>query len=81
LGGDLSRWPPHWNGTTWARVPSSCPGLGDLTGVAATSPSNAWAVGFFSSNPARAIALHRQRLGSRHVQHHHRKPALAIHCC
>jgi hypothetical protein len=39
-------------------VPGPSPGLGDLTGVAATSASNAWAVGFFSGNPARAIALH-----------------------
>src|SRR5215472_10459532 len=36
----------HWNGTAWKRVPS--PGLakvGALNGIAATSASNAWAVG------------------------------------
>jgi hypothetical protein len=38
----------HWNGTAWARVPSANPkpGGGILSGVAATSASNAWAVGF-----------------------------------
>jgi hypothetical protein len=32
----------HWNGTTWKQVPGS---TGYWTGVAATSPTNAWAVG------------------------------------
>ena len=38
----------HWNGTAWARVPSANPkpGGGILSGVAAVSASNAWAVGF-----------------------------------
>lgn len=38
----------RWNGTAWARVPSANPkpGGGILSGVAATSASNAWAVGF-----------------------------------
>jgi hypothetical protein len=37
----------HWNGTTWTRVPSPNPGSegSTLYGVAATSASNAWAVG------------------------------------
>jgi hypothetical protein len=38
-----------WNGSRWARVPS--PNLGttaQLFAVAATSASNAWAVGIFS---------------------------------
>ena len=56
----------HWNGTTWARVPSPNPGLGDdLTGVAAASASNAWAVGFSivgaaanASQTAQALVLH-----------------------
>jgi hypothetical protein len=38
----------QWNGTAWARVPSANPkpGGGILSGVAAVSASNAWAVGF-----------------------------------
>ena len=36
----------RWNGTTWKRVPSPSPGLrAGLSGVAATSARNAWAVG------------------------------------
>jgi hypothetical protein len=36
----------HWNGTAWARVPTHlASGIGNLRGVAATSASNAWAVG------------------------------------
>lgn len=37
----------HWNGTTWAKVPSPNPGKGGsvLTGVTALSARNAWAVG------------------------------------
>ena len=39
----------RWNGTTWARVPSPNPAGAKrdnlLAGVAATSASNAWAVG------------------------------------
>ncbi len=36
----------HWNGTRWTRVASPSPGrFAGLTGVAATSASNAWAVG------------------------------------
>jgi hypothetical protein len=32
----------HWNGTAWAQVPSPSPPPGsNLTGVGATSPSNA----------------------------------------
>ena len=33
----------HWNGKSWARVPS--PGLGLLASVTATSARDAWAVG------------------------------------
>ena len=37
----------HWNGRTWKRVPSPSPGAAaQLIGVAATSPCNAWAVGW-----------------------------------
>jgi hypothetical protein len=37
----------HWNGTSWAQVPSPSPGNFDqLTSVAAVSASNVWAVGY-----------------------------------
>jgi hypothetical protein len=37
----------HWNGTTWQAQSVPNPGLdGELTAVAATSASNAWAAGF-----------------------------------
>ena len=37
----------HWNGRTWKRVPSPSPGpAAQLIGVTATSPCNAWAVGW-----------------------------------
>jgi len=45
----------HWNGKTWAQVPSPSPaGAGGsfLTGVAATSPINAWAVGYYGTGGA-----------------------------
>jgi hypothetical protein len=36
----------HWDGTSWVRVPAPSPGFyAYLSGVAATSPDNAWAVG------------------------------------
>ena len=38
----------HWNGTAWKRVPSPSPLSSYLTGAAATSGSNAWAVGYTS---------------------------------
>jgi hypothetical protein len=41
----------HWNGTSWATVPSPDPGgvanNNVLTGVTALSSSNAWAVGYY----------------------------------
>src|SRR6266704_1238679 len=49
----------HWNGTTWTRVPSPNPGASDdLTSVAATSASSAWAAGFTSGGSAQALILH-----------------------
>jgi hypothetical protein len=41
----------HWNGSAWRRVPLPLPAgaAGELTGVSATSASNAWAVGGFLS--------------------------------
>jgi hypothetical protein len=51
----------HWNGRTWARVPSPNPagtvtGV-QLNGVAATSSSNAWAVGFVDGRSGLARTL------------------------
>jgi len=53
----------HWNGTTWKRVPSPDPGgpanSASLMSVAASSPSNAWAVGWFDSHGTqKALILH-----------------------
>ena len=43
----------RWNGTGWTRAPSPNPGgpglVHSLRGVAATSPANAWAVGYTSN--------------------------------
>lgn len=55
----------HWDGTAWSRVPAPSLGGGEdqnvLTGVAAISANDAWAVGSFSSidpNSATALTLH-----------------------
>lgn len=47
----------HWNGTAWSVVPSPNPSTqGDnLTGVAAISATNAWAVGYFENNAQSAL--------------------------
>jgi hypothetical protein len=46
----------HWNGTAWKQVTSPSPGGSSnknvLGGVAATSSTNAWAVGYFSNGTA-----------------------------
>jgi hypothetical protein len=46
----------HWNGTAWKQVTSPNPGGSShyniLNGVAATSSTNAWAVGYFSNGTA-----------------------------
>jgi len=43
----------HWNGKVWKRTASPSPGgrsrFNVLAGIAATSPSNAWAVGFYQT--------------------------------
>jgi hypothetical protein len=49
-------WTAHWDGTTWATVPSPNVGTGTsaLYGVVAISPTDAWAVGYsqdYSGNP------------------------------
>lgn len=57
----------HWNGRSWKLVPSPSPGRlqgkanGLLYGVAAISPDNAWAAGFYASSPRgkqHALLLH-----------------------
>jgi len=54
----------HWNGTAWKRVASPDPGgtsrWNVLSGVAVTSSSNAWAVGYYvnSSYVAQTLVLH-----------------------
>jgi len=52
----------HWDGTSWKQVSSPSPGpldLTQLTSVDATSPTDAWAVGFFPDGTAnRTLILH-----------------------
>jgi len=53
----------HWNGSAWRRVPLPLPAgaAAELTGVSATSASNAWAAGGFASsgtNRAAGFVLH-----------------------
>ena len=50
----------HWNGTTWAHVPSPNPAsFNNLTVVTATSASNAWAVGEIGTSLGdRTLTLH-----------------------
>ena len=64
----------HWNGTAWKHVPSPNPGrsVSDnfLDGVAATSASNAWAVGSYSNGStgtAHTIILHWNGTAWKHV--------------
>jgi hypothetical protein len=53
----------HWNGTAWKQVPSPDPGgsaaFNSLSGVAATSAGNAWAVGtYFNGTWRRTLIEH-----------------------
>jgi hypothetical protein len=54
----------HWNGATWTQVPSPSPAGPDrnsqLTGVAAVSATEAWAVGYYRAGKAgeRTLILH-----------------------
>jgi len=54
----------RWNGTSWTQVPSPNPAgatsYNELAGVAATSASNAWAVGFYltSGGAERTLVVH-----------------------
>ena len=45
--GKMATWSAHWNGTSWARVPTPQPTVSDdvLFDVAAAGPRNVWAVG------------------------------------
>jgi hypothetical protein len=48
----------RWNGTTWKQVPSPSPGTeASLSGVAATSATNAWAVGTSNSGSTSNILI------------------------
>jgi hypothetical protein len=48
----------HWNGTRWRVVKSPFRGEGELTGIAALSANDVWAVGFRSANPYGSLILH-----------------------
>jgi hypothetical protein len=50
----------HWNGTAWTVQPSPNAGVtpnGELTGVVATSATNAWAVGFYDNSKGNGVTL------------------------
>jgi hypothetical protein len=61
----------HWDGVSWSTVPSpdrSPQGDNVLTGVAAISPTDAWAVGFYGSPSGyRTLVEHWDGLRWRHV--------------
>src|SRR2546421_2278470 len=62
----------RWNGTSWKLVKSRNPGgssaLNDLEAVAAISPSNAWAVGYYSNGTANQTLIeHWNGTSWRHV--------------
>jgi hypothetical protein len=48
----------HWNGRRWRVVSSPFKGEAELTGVAAISAHDVWAVGFRSANPDGSLILH-----------------------
>ena len=62
LGTPLLALAEHWNGTTWALAPIQNPGTGSpvfnyVMSVAATSASNAWAVGMHSTSQEGTLTL------------------------
>src|SRR5215467_8675170 len=64
-GGAIKDLALHWNGTAWAHVrvpsPGKAPVVDNLVSVSADTPSDAWAVGFFSTiggTSTSALALH-----------------------
>ena len=50
----------HWNGTAWKQVSSPSPGqVNELSGVATTSATDVWAVGFFTTGTlSQVLAAH-----------------------
>jgi hypothetical protein len=54
------RWPliEHWDGIRWKVVQSPFRGEGELTGMAALSASDIWAIGFRSANPYGSLIIH-----------------------
>jgi hypothetical protein len=62
-GGPLLNLAEHWNGTAWKVVPTPNPSGTvtemDLAGVAATSASNAWAVGTYNTSTSQNIIIER----------------------
>jgi hypothetical protein len=53
----------HWNGSTWTIVPSPSPqGHNTLTGIAAISASDIWAVGFGSNDVSTGIPIDKPEL-------------------
>src|SRR5712692_934120 len=62
IGGADQTLVEHWNGTRWKRVFSPSPGGSHgngLEGVAATSPTNAWAVGTYNNGTAEQTLVER----------------------
>jgi hypothetical protein len=60
VSGAISTLILHWNGKTWARVSSPnpfCATCDSLTGVAASSTKNAWAVGTLNAG-GEVVILH-----------------------
>ncbi len=59
-GSDSKTLTLHWNGTRWQPQPSPSPPDARLQSVAATSPTNVWAVGFSGTSPApmKTVILH-----------------------
>jgi hypothetical protein len=53
----------HWNGSAWSIVPSPSPqGHNTLTGIAAISASDIWAVGFGSTDVSTGVPIDRPEL-------------------
>ena len=59
-GSDSKALTLHWNGTHWQRQANPGPPGAELSAVAATSPTNVWAVGTvgFEPNPTKTLILH-----------------------
>jgi hypothetical protein len=49
----------HWNGSTWAQVPTPNPSgaLDELSAVGGSSASNIWAVGSYEFSPTSQLAF------------------------